>query len=250
MGRLGVRATPAGTGGSVEPSSADASVTAFSHAACSGSTMRGAVSPTGRPNIHSMPIFISDTPMTRMIVPVTTGGKKRSRRLTKGAISTVTMPAPMMAPKIMRAPSTPGLALAIDTIGPTAAKVTPIITGSFTPNHWVAPSDCRIEAMPHTNRSAEIRNATSCGSSFSARPTISGTAMAPAYMTRTCCRPSTKRRGAGSTSSTGCVVAVICSSSMCRPRADGFQSRRQWCRIAVNRRFGYQELFEILARFS
>jgi hypothetical protein len=58
-----------------------------------------------------------------------------------GAIRMVMMPAPMMAPKIMRAPSVPGLATAIDTMGPTAAKVTPIITGSLMPNHCVAPID-------------------------------------------------------------------------------------------------------------
>ena len=39
----------------------------------------------------------------------------------------------MMAPKMARAPSTPGWALAMATIGPTAAKVTPIITGSRMP---------------------------------------------------------------------------------------------------------------------
>ena len=56
------------------------------------------------------------------------------------------------------------------TIGPTAAKVTPIITGSRMPNHWVAPKDWISVTMPQTNRSAEIRKATSAGSSFSARP--------------------------------------------------------------------------------
>ena len=71
------------------------------------------------------------------------------------------------------------MALAIATIGPTEAKVTPIITGSLMPNHCVAPSDWISVAMPQQKRSAEIRSATSSGVSFSARPTISGTATAP-----------------------------------------------------------------------
>ena len=80
-----------------------------------------------------MPMRISDTPMTRMIVPVTTGGKKRRRRLISGAIRMARTPAPMIEPKISRAPSGPGLAMPIETIGPTLAKVTPIITGSLMP---------------------------------------------------------------------------------------------------------------------
>ncbi len=64
--------------------------------------------------------------------------------------------------------------------------MTPIITGSWMPNQRVMPRDWMIVAMPQQNRSAEIRKATSCGDSFSARPTISGTATAPAYMTSTC----------------------------------------------------------------
>ena len=69
--------------------------------------------------------------MIVMIVPVTTGGKKRSMRLTTGAIRIEITPAPMMAPKISPAPAVPGLALAMATMGATEAKVTPIITGSF-----------------------------------------------------------------------------------------------------------------------
>ena len=77
--------------------------------------------------------------MTRMIEPVTTGGKKRISRDIRGAISIAITPAAMIAPNSIRAPSGPGLASAIETIGPTEAKVTPIITGSFTPNHGVSP---------------------------------------------------------------------------------------------------------------
>ena len=77
--------------------------------------------------------------MMAMMVPVTTGGKKRSSLLTSGAMIIESTPAPMMAPKIARAPSTPGMALANATIGPTAAKVTPIMTGSLMPNQCVMP---------------------------------------------------------------------------------------------------------------
>ena len=169
----------------------------------------GAVGPSGRPKIQLMPMRISEMPMTRMMVPVTTGGKKRSMRLASGASRMPMTPAAMIEPKISRAPSGPGFVSAIDTIGPTLAKVTPIITGSRTPNQGVTPSDCRIETMPQQNRSAEIRKATSSGESCSTRPTISGTAMAPAYMTSTCCRPRVKSFGAGRISSTGCVAVAI-----------------------------------------
>ena len=84
----------------------------------------------GPPIAQPTPTRIRLMPMIAMMVPVTTGGKKRSSWLTTGAMSIETMPAPMIAPKIARAPSTPGIALAKATIGPTAAKVTPIITGS------------------------------------------------------------------------------------------------------------------------
>jgi hypothetical protein len=89
----------------------------------------------------------------------------------------------MIEPKINPAPSTPGRLLAIATIGATDAKVTPIITGSLMPNHCVAPSDWISVTRPQQNRSAEISMATCSGLSLSARPTMSGTATAPAYIT-------------------------------------------------------------------
>ena len=99
-------------------------------------------------------------------------------------------------------------AAAIDSIGPTEAKVTPIITGSRMPTPG-KPIHCTSVASPQANRSALIRNATSSGGSFSARPMISGTATAPAYMTSTCCRPSASSRGAGSIWSTGWISLVV-----------------------------------------
>jgi hypothetical protein len=78
-----------------------------------------------------MPTRISEMPMTRMIVPVTTGGKSGSTRLTKGAITMPKSPAAMTDPKMPRRPISG--AAAIDSIGPIEAKVTPIITGSRMP---------------------------------------------------------------------------------------------------------------------
>ncbi len=62
----------------------------------------------GPPIAQPTPTRIRLMPMMAMMVPVTTGGKKRSSRLIKGAISIEMMPAPMIAPKMARAPSTPG----------------------------------------------------------------------------------------------------------------------------------------------
>ena len=84
-----------------------------------------------------------------MMEPVTTGGKKRSIRLITGARKIEITPAPITAPNSARAPSAPGAAPAMATMGPTAAKVTPIITGILTPSQAPAPSDWMIEAMPH-----------------------------------------------------------------------------------------------------
>ena len=198
-----------GTAGSTEPGAPALAVTWASHCACSGLTTAGAVGPTGLPKIQLMPTRIRLMPITRMIEPVTTGGKKRSMRLTSGAIRIEITPAPMMAPKIRPAPSVPGLLLAMATMGATDAKVTPIITGSLMPNHCVAPSDWISVTMPQQNRSAEISMATCSGLSLRARPTISGTATAPAYITSTCCRPSAASLPVGRTSSTGWTVLLI-----------------------------------------
>ena len=103
--------------------------------------MLGAVGPKGLPKTQLIPMRIRLMPMIRMMVPVTTGGKKRSMRLTNGAINMDTTPAPMTAPKMVCAPARPGVLLAMETIGATAANVTPIITGSRMPNHCVAPQD-------------------------------------------------------------------------------------------------------------
>ena len=121
--------------------------------------------------------------MTVMIDPVTTDGKKRSRRLMNGAATMPNTPAAITEPKIAWRPRA-GL-LAIASIGDSDAKVTPIITGRRmptgpTPNAWMK------VATPQANRSALISSATWSRGSLSAAPRISGTATAPAYMTSTC----------------------------------------------------------------
>ena len=92
---------------------------------------------------------------------------------------------------------------AIDSIGPTEAKVTPIITGRRMPTNGRSRTHCttRREAAGE-QVGADEEGDVLAARSFSARPMMSGTATAPAYMTRTCCSPSVRRRGAGNISST------------------------------------------------
>ena len=78
-----------------------------------------------------MPIRMSVMPMTVMIDPVTTDGKKRSRRLMNGATTMPNTPAAITDPKITGRPRA-GL-LAIASIGDSDAKVTPIMTGRRMP---------------------------------------------------------------------------------------------------------------------
>ncbi len=96
-------------------------------------------------------------PITVMTVPVTTEGKNRSSRLAIGAISIPITPAAMIEPKMIRAPSAPGCGMAMAIIGPTEAKVTPIITGRRMPNQRPSPNDWIIDTIPQAKRSAEIR---------------------------------------------------------------------------------------------
>lgn len=143
----------------------------LSQCAFAGSTRCAGVT-FGLPKIHQIPICISVIPMTVMTVPVTTDGKKRSRRLATGAISIPNTPAAMIDPKMILAPSAPGCGMAMATIGPTEAKVTPIITGRRTPNQRVSPKDWIIETIPQAKRSAEIRKATSGRDSLRTPPMI------------------------------------------------------------------------------
>ena len=92
--------------------------------------------------------------MAVITVPVTSGGKKRTMRQTKGAISRPKAPAAMVAPKMPVMP-TPGMP-AMTTMLLTAAKLAPIITGMRMPIGPM-PSDCTSVAMPATSRSALIK---------------------------------------------------------------------------------------------
>ncbi len=89
-------------------------------------------------------------------------------------------------------------------------KVTPIITGKRMPN-GPKPQDWTSVAMPQANRSALMSAATCSRGSLSALPRISGTATAPAYITRMCCKASTKRRPGGSRSSPVPIILVLLS---------------------------------------
>ncbi len=50
------------------------------------------------PPAQLMPTRMSEMPMTRMMVPVTTGGNSGRRRLTKGATRNPKRPAPIAEP--------------------------------------------------------------------------------------------------------------------------------------------------------
>ena len=75
-------------------------------------------------------------------------------------------------------------------IGVTAAKVTDIITGRRIPIKRPIPIHCNNVTIPQQKRSELISIAIASFERPSRSPIISGTATAPAYMTRTCCRPS------------------------------------------------------------
>lgn len=96
-------------------------------------------------------------PITVMIDPVTTAGKKRSSRLMNGATTIPNAPAAITEPKIAGRPKA-GL-FAIASIGDKDAKVTPIITGRRMPT-GPTPRAWMNVATPQANRSASISSAT------------------------------------------------------------------------------------------
>ena len=61
------------------------------------STTSGTMTGSG-PSAQPMPMRMSETPMTRMIVPVTTGGNSRIRLPIRGATRKAKTPAAMTAP--------------------------------------------------------------------------------------------------------------------------------------------------------
>ena len=121
-------------------------------------------------------------PISVTMLPITTLGKKRMSLLIHGAQQRIKIPETITAPEIPPIP----YSLPINTIGISAAKVQPRISGSRQPSHLPTPSDCTMVAAPQINRSALISKIMCSGGSPTALPTTSGTATAPAYITSTC----------------------------------------------------------------
>ena len=169
---------------------------------------------------------ISVIPITVMIDPVTTAGKKRSSRLINGATTMPKTPATMTEPKIAGSPSA-GLP-AMASMGEREAKVTPIITGRRMPNGPTPQAWIRV-AIPQANRSALIKMAIWSRGNFSAAPRMSGTATAPAYITSTCCNASSTRRTGGGVAAVVPDNARDMDQSMhvpCRKRSDRAKRQR------------------------
>ena len=103
----GSLSTGADAPGAAEAAAAAAPSLTLSTIAISLGTSGDCARKAGPPIAQPTPTRIRLTPMMVMMVPVTTGGKKRSILLTSGAMTSEMMPAPMIAPKIARAPSTP-----------------------------------------------------------------------------------------------------------------------------------------------
>lgn len=143
--------------------------------------------------------------MSVITEPVTTGGKKRTALLKKGAAMKPRTPATMTAPKMIGRASLLSLAEATTAVmGATPANVTPLTNGSLAPI-FQKPRVCRKVASPAVNRQAPVRKVSSVPERPTAAPTISGGATTPAYMAATCCRPLVAIFRAGSFSSTGCL---------------------------------------------
>ena len=76
----------------------------------------------------------------------------------------------------------------VATMVATLAKETPCTRGSWEPKNGM-PMVCSSVASPPMKRAAAIRMPISAGERPAAWPTISGTAMMPPYMERTCWKP-------------------------------------------------------------
>jgi hypothetical protein len=93
-----------------------------------------------------------ETPIMVMMDPVTTGGKKRSRREKYGLTKKVMIPATITDPYMAVSPA----ACPIRIIGVTAAKVTPWMIGSRKPTFQKPTVWIRV-ATPQVKRSASMR---------------------------------------------------------------------------------------------
>src|SRR5215472_4072429 len=142
---------------------------------------------------------ISDSPITQMTVPATSGGKNRISIENGLAMSRPNTPEQSIAQYTVGSP----YFCAMMIIGLSTVNVAPATTGSRTPKILPMPTLWMIVPMPDTNRSALTSSPIVDVGRPSAPPTMCGTATAPAYMMNRCCRPRMSSRGAGRTSSTG-----------------------------------------------
>ena len=128
---------------------------------------------------------ISDRPMAVMTEPVTSGGKKRMMRENTGVMSRPMTDAAITAPNTVGSPP-PALRMA--TMVATLANDTPCTRGSLQPKNGT-PSVCSMVARPPMNRHEAINMPISLEGRPAAWPMMSGTAMMPPYMVRTCWKP-------------------------------------------------------------
>ncbi|MNP04886.1 hypothetical protein D3C76_968220 [compost metagenome] len=141
---------------------------------------------------------ISEMPIMVIRLPITTGGKNRSRRLNTGARAMVIAPAAITAPKIWLRPNS----LPIMIIGARAMNEQPWIIGRRAPN-FQKPRVWISVATPEVSKLALISMTICAEVKPRALPRIKGTATAPAYITSTCCRPKVNNWRNGRISSTG-----------------------------------------------
>jgi hypothetical protein len=125
------------------------------------------------------------SPMVVITVPVTTGGKKRMIFENRGVMSRPISEAAMTEPKTAWIPPPPWT---MATMVETPAKETPCTRGSCDPKKRT-PTVCRIVASPPTKRQAAMSRPMSCDDIPAAAPIISGGAMMPPYIVRTCWNP-------------------------------------------------------------
>src|SRR5699024_10813300 len=138
-------------------------------------------------------------PMVAITVPVTTGGKNLMILAKNGAINTPMTAATITEPKmVVMSPPPERMARIVATL----ANETPCTSGSCEPKNG-NPTVCRMVARPPMNKHEAISRLIPVESSPAAFPTISGTAMMPPYMVRTCWRPYARLAPTPSRSSSG-----------------------------------------------
>lgn len=125
------------------------------------------------------------SPIVVITVPVTTGGKNRITRANTGVINNPMSAETMTEPKAAGSPS-PWVTMAV--IVATVANDVPCTSGSWDPNHGT-PTDCRIVASPPMNRQQATSSPSCSAGTPAAPPMMSGGAMMPPYMVRTCWAP-------------------------------------------------------------